>query len=754
MRWMRRRGRAIGPVVVFVLAAAGVVAGVVYVYQAGQRPPVDPRAQNPTTLPTTHPATAPTTRAAERKPVRTYADVILAAHPDLPTTQPLGVPVDLADAGHFVLSDPLHVCARQDLWITRPDGPTTEETLKTARADQTHVVRDRVVYVHWGPDPDEGGFRPMLVCPTDADGFEVVDVTGRRAIPGSRPWRWDRAWSWDDRVIVPTDRGVSIFAIPAIAKKELPTGPPPQPTEAYHEFAFADGATAAGALSEPQMTFDFRGLLAWMPWENGKAGSAGAARFVDGAWQTLGPEQGWPAKLLHIVPLRDGSVLQLVVGETDVIEPKMTILDAPEVDEEKVTKLVDQLSDTDGDVRRKAFAELSLYGPGVWPILERLVEDQPPEAKIRVRQLLANKVEPTVGGMTLLDGEARTAARFKDGGLLLYADGGVGVPREGRDPAFIVPAWISVRPGRTLEVLGNALVEDADPDKHRFFTVGDEWAVWDAVQGMRRLLGNHLAPVTNDKERDYAHLVGIDRRGRWLLKTAPDATETLVVDPTIPDPTPKLPVWLLWIENGQVGWDKEDWPTIKRGGGWILHESTWRPLDEQNNELITDPPPATVTVNNNGSDGSNTGSATAPATSPSLVPSLLTTKDGTKYFGGQTELRVVAPDGKETTWPLPASAQGTATPHLVAANDGRLFLFNEPGRVLRIKPTPGAAEPFAVEATFTHRVPNSTDIRRIWLDPAGRIVIAYDGDRLAICFPEGRIPWDVATLIPAKELQD
>jgi hypothetical protein len=83
----------------------------------------------------------------------------------------------------------------------------------------------------------------------------------------------------------------------------------------------------------------------------------------------------------------------------------------------------------------------------------------------------------------------------------------------------------------------------------------------------------------------------------------------------------------------------------------------------------------------------------------------------------------------------------------------RLFLFNQPGRVLRIKPTPSTAESFELEATFTHRIPNIDDPARIWLDPAGRIIIAY-GNELAILFPAGRIPPELKNMIPAAQLRD
>ena len=61
------------------------------------------------------------------------------------------------------------------------------------------------------------------------------------------------------------------------------------------------------------------------------------------------------------------------------------------------------------------------------------------------------------------------------------------------------------------------------------------------------------------------------------------------------------------------------------------------------------------------------------------------------------------------------------------------------GDQVRIRPTPDGPEPFAIEATFTNKVPSVEKPRRIWLDPAGRIVIA-DKSRLVVFFPQGFIP--------------
>jgi hypothetical protein len=155
--------------------------------------------------------------------------------------------------------------------------------------------------------------------------------------------------------------------------------------------------------------------------------------------------------------------------------------------------------------------------------------------------------------------------------------------------------------------------------------------------------------------------------------------------------------------------------------------------------------------------------ATAPMTSPTTSPTtstsappILIDKDGTRYYDGVASLRVVNTDGKTTTWTLPDEAHGAdgATVWLVRAGDDRLFLFNAPGRVLRIKRTPNGPEPFALEATFTRRIPSSDNFQRVWVDPAGRIVIAHDIDTLSILFPTGMIPPEIARKIPASELAE
>ena len=110
--------------------------------------------------------------------------------------------------------------------------------------------------------------------------------------------------------------------------------------------------------------------------------------------------------------------------------------------------------------------------------------------------------------------------------------------------------------------------------------------------------------------------------------------------------------------------------------------------------------------------------------------------------------------GGETAWPLPPTAIGSGEVYLIRTPDGLLFLFNQPGRVLRLRPTPDAAEPFILEATFTRNIPNTDHPARIWLDPAGRIIIASEGNHLSILFPAGHIPTAIREMMPADHGSD
>jgi hypothetical protein len=726
----------------------------------------------PATAPTSQPATAPATKPAEV----TYVDVLRVSHPKLPATQPLAVPVDLRDAGHFILNDPVYVCPRGDLWVTSPQAPPMAETLVKAPEEQTHVVPEPIAYVQWIVDEGKWLARPVV---RQGSTCAWIDHGVRRAMTAGRGYRWDNAILFGESVVVPTDRGISIFAFT------------PKFEEQYREFAPAGGGPPCALL-------DARGVLAWSPWDGKAPGGRGAARFVDGKWIELGAEQRWPEKLLHLVPLLDGSVLQLYREAADgPVKLAMGTLDAPAVDEPTINKLVEQLSDDDPDKRNAAYEELTRYGTGSWPVLEKLMEDQPPEARLRIQDLLANRLAPTLGGRLPIDGNMTVAARFADSGLLLHLPAGVSIPQgQNKPPQIVKPAWISIRPGQSIEMLEKVLTQDANPAKQRFYAFGDEWVVSDDVQGPRRLLGNHLEALLKKEEVAFNHVVGFDRRGRWLFRKSADSPQkltpqTLMIDPTIPDDTPHLPVWIVGVQAGLVGWTKQDYPAIKGSSSlvrtldaWALNEHGWIPVDPATDTLISQLPGAkarpvapagappvaprvvppvddiqrdattktSTTTAATTTSATTAGTTTAATTQRTLGPPLLTDADGRRYYDGKDVLVVIDRDGNQIEWTLPPNAVGEDPVTLIRTADGLLFLFNQAGRIVRIKPTPGAAEPFVVEAVFTHRIPTDKTMRRIWLDPAGRIIMMFAENKLAILFPEGRIPPEIATLIPAKEL--
>jgi hypothetical protein len=758
----------------------------------------------PAVAPTT---TAPATTQAEAPPLKNYTDILRLHYPRVAATQPLEETLEIIDSGHFILTEPVYVCSRGDLWVTHPDAPDTQETLKTAAKEQTHLVRDAIVFVHWFVNEDRK-WEPAVVVDGGDGSYQWIGTTSRRKIgrnsatqattqgsSNAYAYRWDRAQTWgENRIVVPTDRGISIFTVGT-----------DQPTESNFELA------ASPTGNEPQFTFDDTGVLAWIPWDNDKPGSLGAARFANNKWTALDPKSGFPQKLIHLVPLLDGSILELVAGDYQTITLNLSapLSAGADVDEKKIRELVAQMSNPDPNLRKTAFDELQRYGNASWPILEKLQNGQPLETRVRIRQLLQNRIQPTLGGRTLVDNKGRVASRLHDGGVVIYASVGVSVPRDDGTSIVVNPAWISIRPGSPIELLDEVLVRDADPDQNQLFAQGDDWILSDDNQGPKRLEGNHLQPLLSEKEAEFSRFIAIDSRGRWLFrKPAPGPTtsttkpdrgrqpfvqQTLILDSTIPDPRPRLPIWTLYIKDGQVGWQRDNWPVIKRPGAWMLTEYGWQGLDEKTETIIIAPPPyeiilpppstapatmrttrpATTRVaassdpsTTQSSSQASTQSAMAATTQASTQASdrlLLIDAEGRRYFDGMTKLTVVETSGKRITWPLPASAVGKIPARLTRAKDGALFLYNAPGRILKIVSAPigralkvtatQPAEPFKLDATFTHNVPNIDNSTRFWIDPANRIIMAYD-THLAIMFPEGRIPQPLSRLIPAAELED
>lgn len=741
---VRKRNAKAGVAILLVVlaTAAGVMLYIVHARRA-----VAPNVAGPIAPPVETRPVAATQAIASTQPAAvetSFMDVVRAEVPSLPTTQPLPVPVELSQAARFVLSDPIYLSkVRGDLWITRPGAAPIKQVLHDA-ADpnsdsQAHVLREEVAFVHWLAD-NAGNWSPYLICRAGPTGYELVWSDGRRPLATARDFVWDRAFSWDDKIVVPSRGGVCLIEIT------------PKIKESYYDLSDSFGATSAPAtrrseLEAPQVLPDGDGLLVWVPWENGQEGSRGAARYLNGHWTRLGPDLGWPEKLVHLVPLRDGTVFQFYRRDDGSITVQSMSLQPAPVDEQAIRKRVEQLDDPDPDVRRQAFVDLSNFGPGAWPVLEKLSADQPPQAKMLLRQLLKDRARPTLSGMTLLGGRSlELAARLSDGVVVFYAPQGVSLPEADGQETTTAPAWLSIRPGHYIELLPSALVADLKPGQAVLDVVNDQWIVDSDVRGPRLFYGNGFATLLRKDERKFARVVGMDQRGRWLFRqpgtSNSNRPQTLIIDPHLPDLTPRLPVWQLAIAHS-VGWDKDNWPVLENVGEFALIETGWRPLDKDErfftrpDEIPPDP-------------AATTAPATAPATGPttqSNEPPILVTPDGTRYYGGLTDLRVVRRDAQTINWSLPPIDTGPGPVCLIRATDGKLFLLNQPGRVLRLAPTPDGPEPFKVDATFTHNIPSVASPTRIWLDPAGRIDIEWE-NRLAILFPQGYIPTAISRLMP------
>jgi hypothetical protein len=722
-----------------VLIAIGLllVAGVIYLLSTRSKAPPAPAV---VIAPSSAPATAPTSAPVKPPPKpKDYMAVVRLRYPDFPTTQPLMVPVSMNESARLIIDDPIYLENNGELWITRADAELTTILFKTVQDQSTHVTRENIIYVHRWPDTS-GIWYPQLICAKAGGGYELVTRTARQDLTGNYNYDWPRAFSWGEAIVVPTDRGISIIR------------PDRRPMEIHHDFVSAEDFNAE-KFSKPLALLDTRGVLSWMPWENGKQGSKGAARFVDEKWSPLDSANGnWPEQILHLVPLLDGSVLQLIVGDDGNCSVALTVLDRADVDEAKITALVQQLSDPDADKRSAAFSELTRYGSGIWPTLEKLLPSQGPAARVRLEQLLASKQQPTLGAMKLSPGPLKVVARGDFGSSVFYADAGVELPQDPGNPAprLINPAWISVQPGRPIELLPVAMTEELQGKNRELRIIRGEFVISDDAQGPRWWLSNHFSPLLKQDEREFTQLVGQDGRGRWLFRRKlTDTSPTMIIDPTLPDPTPKLPVWVYKVEGAQVGWDEKNWPAIKKGGAWALVGNDWRVIDETKEKFYTaadPPPPATAPTST---------ASTHPTSLPGVGEPILVDDDGTRYYDGRNTLRVIKPNGKDITWDLPPEAIGSADfePILFHAGEDRLFLFNSTGRVLRIRPTPQAEEPFKLEATFTRRIPNLDALERIWLDPAGRIIIAHSGNTLSVCFPTGRIPKELADKILPGELK-
>jgi hypothetical protein len=688
-----------------VAAAAGV--GIVLIFGSHPAPP-----------PSTPPATLPAEAAAEPTPpattpsvaaVTTYAQILAADFPNNPPAAATAASLDLSDAAHLVIPRRIYLCPRGDLWFSDRKADPLPKVLARAAGETEHVADRDVDYILWGVN-SRGDQQPRAVC-RKGDGFELVSPTDTKPIPARSGLDWTRAMDWDDngviRLIVPTASGVDIFTIDR------------QISEAYCPLSSAD------AGPPPQMLFDLRGLLAWISADDGIQTGRIVARFVDGHWTKLDP-QNWPSSILHLVPMLDGSVLQIRRGD-DAQSTQLVIqpLDSAPIDESQISALVDQLDDPDPDKRTGAYERLIQYGAGIFPILQKLRPDASPTAGPRIDQILASASQFTLGGMDIQNGQLTLTARLSDGGAIFFAPQGVTVPREGRTSDFVNPAYLVLRPGRYVQLLPSGLAGKLD-DQTELAAFHDDWVVARPDRGLSRFLPpDQLTPLLRASELGFTKWMGYDGRGRWIFRR-PDANHpTLVLDPTVLDPSPRLAVWT--ISSGtEVGWNQAGWPVVRRQTDrWILTDHDWELLATGDAVMTGLPPPGNL---------------------------LLIDPQGNKYLDGRSTLTVLHPNGRQDIWNLPDEIAGSDgfQPWLVSVGQGRFLLFNANGRIVRLR-SDGSG--ISVEAIFDQRLGFLRSIRRVWADPAGRVAVSCGSHLLAIVFPNGRVDPAIADQILSGDLK-
>ena len=353
-----------------------VVIGVAIVARQRSHPRTKP---NPISI--AYPASRPVITTSSQQPAPSppaaWIDLLRFDHPDLATTQLLKVPLDLESSAHWIISEPVYLSGPPNthLWITRLDARPTNVVLKEAvdvdAEVEAHLLPEQVVFVHWMPV--EGGiWPPYLVCRGPSGRFELAWSNGRASLPAKRDYLWDHAFSWDKRIVVPTRTGISIFSIepqltesyqelsPATATR--PVGPATNPTQPADKSA--PMASADRVIPEALVEAEDKSLLAWIAAGRGRPGSRGACRFAEGKWSRLGPEEGWPANIVHLVPLLDGSVLQIGLSDSGETTLGLTSVGKPIVDEHQISQLVDSLSDTDQTKRDSATYRTT---DAIWP---------------------------------------------------------------------------------------------------------------------------------------------------------------------------------------------------------------------------------------------------------------------------------------------------------------------------------------------------------------------------------------------------
>ena len=123
---------------------------------------------------------------------------------------------------------------------------------------------------------------------------------------------------------------------------------------------------------------------------------------------------------------------------------------------------------------------------------------------------------------------------------------------------------------------------------------------------------------SRSSETEFTQWLGFDNHGRWIFRRPGAPKPTLILDPTVIDPSPRLAVWMI-DSGGDVGWNAAGWPVVqRRSDRWILTNHDWELLAKTDTAQTTPAPQGNL---------------------------LLQDSSGNKYLDGRSTLSVVRPNG-------------------------------------------------------------------------------------------------------------
>ncbi len=661
-------------------------------------PPVLP--EPPPTPPATQPTTVPATQPAGPA---TYMDAVREVLPELPTEALLDEPLPLANAAVATLHRPVLIDAVGCLWVTHPDGRSLSDIATDADAwiATEFVVDAQVLYTR---NVRRGDERFVEAITTDSNGYRWHHATGSAAFAIGVEPDFSRAVPSGDSVVVPTDAGATVIEL-VDEPEDVKQYRRRFGQEASSQRPDADGRVivmnwSADDTGQTQLLPAADGVLAW------RTGAA-VAYFDGSAWQPLAEADGWSSDAVHFVPYGDGSVLQI---EADATLTLLQLATKP-ADREAIERLVEELSQMDNTRRLAASAQLEAMGPSAVPVLEVLRPTVKRLAGREIDRLIGGTLdEPTLGGMYTMPGPVEVASRLENGGVILRFVEGVEVQEVAGVGVVKKPGYVVIQPGQRIGLLPDRLRIEAESGGKLLSFGGDFVSLQDDLPPS--LWGvNHFQPLLSKDAGEIDAIIGRDNRGRWLFTRD---GQSLLVDPRLPRANAEPDIWVISTGPagplgvpGTAGRGPDGYPAMRLGGVWRLAGEAWETLDDE------------AAIANR---------AEVPG-STVLSDGRIARVDGSDLVIGEMRVPLEGRSGSQDVW-------------LVPDDQGRVFVLDRPGRLTRFNADGSATN-------FDELLP-PRPARLAWMDPAGRLCVAFGDDTVAVLWVDGFVPPAIRRIMPSQ----